>query len=178
MAVDFDHDFGSLEQRYTRLGQIDAAKLARDARATVASSEAEILPNMTGVVLTDNAPLKSEKHYKPPVEIEWQFEPGGDTRLGYACDQLVFDWANNPHHLRIDGGPVSGQHKEGVGNLAKKAPARVKLAVTAGEMILWVDGEERARWAGDFSRVNQQVSIRKDGGDPLKVLQVSVRKLR
>lgn len=168
----------ALEKRYTRNGQIEAAKLARDAKAVPPGTQAEVLANMSGIVLKNQNRVRSDKTYKPPIEIEWRFQTDGDTRLGYAFDQLIFNWGPPPHELRIDGGPVSGQHKKGEGAIPANKSVTVKLTVLPKQMTVSVDGRERARWAGDFSTIDNPVSIRAHVRSTVTVEQVVVRKLK
>jgi hypothetical protein len=122
----------TLEQQYTRSGEIEAAKLARDAKAASPNTETETIASMSGAVLQGDAIARSEKSYKAPIQVEWRFETDGEVRFAYACEQLIFNWVISQSELRIDGGPVSGQHKKGQGTIVKNKPVAVKLDSVRG----------------------------------------------
>jgi hypothetical protein len=178
LEASYSQAMTALEQQYTRSGQIEAAKQARDAKAMPPGIQAELIASMSGVVLSNEKRANSDKTYKPPIEVEWRFQTDGDVRLSYACGQLIFNWGPPPHELRIDGGPVSGQHKKGEGAIPHDKVVTVKLTVLPKQMTVSVDGRERARWTGDFSAVDQPVSIRAHVRSTVKVEHVIVRKLK
>lgn len=175
---DYTRAVSALEQRFTRSAQLDAAKLARDAKSMTPDGSTEVIATMSGKTLNGDESVKSEASFQPPVEMEVTLNTTREVRFGYACDQLIFNWENVPSELRIDGGPAGGQHKKGAGALPTKRSVNVRLTVRRNQMTLAVDGRERARWNGDFSTVNQPISIRSMRGTVTQVEQVVVRKLR
>ena len=190
LDTNISRDLATLEQQYTRSGQIEAAKLAREARIVVANTigvakannpfygDSVVISNMTGAALKLGDRLISEKSFKPPVEVEWRIQTDGDVRFSYACSELIFNWGKPPHELRIDGGPADGQHKPNAGAAPTNRIISVKLNVQPTEMFVTVDGRERARWKADFSTINQPVGIAAVAESTIKVEQVIVRKLR
>ena len=169
--------FGELEQRFTRSGQIDAAKLAQEARMAVPGNSVETIAALSGATVTGDGVAKSPESFPTPVEVEFLLKTDGQVRLGYACKQIIFNWEVNPNELRIDGGPVGGQHKKGAGSLPLKRSVSIKLAVLPKQMTISVDGRERARWTGDFSTINQPISIHAHSST-VQIEQVRVRKLQ
>jgi hypothetical protein len=167
-----------LEQRFTRSGQLDAAKLARDAKEVAPGSGAEVITSMSGAELQGDDGIRSELTFRPPVEIEWRFETDSQVRVSYACDQLIFNFGDNTDELRIDGGPVSQQHQKTGGRAPTGRPISVKMTVLPKRMSVSLDGRERGRWTGDFSTIDQAVGIRAAGGSKVKVDKVIVRKLK
>ena len=65
--------------------------------------------------------IKTNESFKTPVQFKITLQTdGGDFRMSYGCDQIIFNWEGEPTQLRIDGGPVDGSHKKGTGLVAKK----------------------------------------------------------
>ncbi len=186
LEADYSRTMTELEQRYTRGGNLEAAKLAREARLMVPGGSADVLPAMTGpreakeglVVLKDDGVLKTEASFRPPIEIEYTLRTDNQVRLGYAAGQIILNWEKNRDELRVDGGPVGGQHRKGAGGIPTKQMITIKQVVLPGQMVLSVDGRERARWAGDFTDLNKPIAIHAAGCATLQIKQITVRKLR
>lgn len=89
---------------------------------------------------------------------------GGDTRLAYAADQVIFNWDGRPDELRIDGGPANGQHKPGAGALPANEWVAIEWVVRLDEMIIYVNGKERGRARGDFTKIDKPLTIRAQRG--------------
>jgi hypothetical protein len=89
---------------------------------------------------------------------------GGDTRLAYAADQVIFNWDGRPDELRIDGGPANGQHKPGAGSLPANEWVAIEWVVRLDEMIIYVNGKERCRARGDFTKIDKPLTIRAHRG--------------
>jgi hypothetical protein len=129
----------------------------------------ELLPHMQGktsgkepgvVLLRKGDRIATESSYKPPVafRIVAQTE-STDIRIGYAADQIIFNWQDDPNQLRIDGGPANGRHKPGAGAVPTKTWVTIGLVVRPDSMTISVDGEERQVVKADFSAVDQRLSI-------------------
>lgn len=190
LDANLSRELGTLEQQYTRSGLIEAAKLAREVRIEVAkrisdakeytaiNTDAEVISEMSGAVLTSGGSRISTKSYKAPVEVEWRLETNGDFRIAYACKQIALNY-HNTSELCIEGGPVEGwQSKKDSGETPLNQLISVKLNVQPTKMTLFVDGKERAMWKGDFSNINQPVGIMNVHDSTVKVKQVIVRKIK
>ena len=67
--------------------------------------------------------------------------------------------------MRLYLGPAHEKHKQGAGTLPKDVWVGMEFTVTPKEMVIYVDGAERYRAEGDFSKIHQQFAIRADNGD-------------
>ena len=134
------------------------------------------ISELAGRKLAGNQAIKSRANFHAPAEVEFEVTTDSELRLGFACDQMIFNWERNRTELRIDGGPANGQHKKGQGGIPTKKSVTVKLTVLRDQMTVMVDGVERARWQADFSSVNQPVSIEAHGS-PVHVRHVTVRQV-
>ncbi len=128
-----------------------------------------------GTVTLDNGRgIVSLARYRPPVTFQIVLMSNiQDTRIAYAANQIIFNWELVHTELRVDGGPASGKHKPGVGQLPADQWTAIEMTVTPAAMIIDVDGQEIYNVAGDFSRVNEPLSITAHNGT-LKVHSVKV----
>ncbi len=186
LQADYSRALTDLEQKFTRKGQLDAATLARDAKLSIPGVAVDLLVAMIGpremkegyVVVKAEGAVKSEMSFQPPVEIEYVFKTDSQVRFGYACNQMILNWEVNGAELRVDGDPANGQHKSGAGRIPTKQIVTVKQTVQPDQMILSVDGRERAVWKANFAGINQPISITAARGATVQIKQVLVRKLR
>ena len=82
----------------------------RITRDTIFSSE--------GIELTSKDCLTTPGTFQPPVAITIVAKTDShDLRMAYAADQVIFNWGDNPHELRVDGGPANGLHKAEAGEI-------------------------------------------------------------
>ncbi|MBV8779874.1 MAG: hypothetical protein JO353_00620, partial [Phycisphaerae bacterium] len=58
-----------------------------------------------------------------------------DIRLGYAADQVIFNWEMQATELRVDGGPASGKYKPGAGKLMANRWVGIEWVIHPDEMI-------------------------------------------
>ena len=57
-------------------------------------------------ILTGGQHFNSRQAYRPPIEITVVAKTDStNLRLGYAAEQIIFNWEMNPSQLRVDGGP-------------------------------------------------------------------------
>ena len=60
-----------------------------------------------GLVLTGTNRFVTPTRYQPPVDIRIVAKTDlTNLRIGYAADQIIFNWERNPNELRINGGPA------------------------------------------------------------------------
>ena len=61
------------------------------------------------IVLSTDEKIFTTKAYAPPVAFRIIAQTDStDLRIGYAADQIIFNWEVDPKHFRIDGGPAAG----------------------------------------------------------------------
>ena len=96
-----------------------------------------------------------------------------DTRIAYAADQIIFNWEMNHDELRVDGGPANGQYKPDAGRLPPNQWVGIELVVHANEMVIYINGVEKYRAKGDFSKVDMPFTITAHNG-VMKIKSVAV----
>lgn len=66
------------------------------------------------VQLKKNEAIATKATFTPPVDILIVAKTDStNLRIGYAADQVIFNWERSQQHLRVDGGPANGKHKAG-----------------------------------------------------------------
>ena len=61
------------------------------------------------IVLNGTESVVTKATFRPPVEITIEAKTDStDLRMGYAADQVIFNWRDVPHQLRVDGGAANG----------------------------------------------------------------------
>src|SRR5262245_15286483 len=74
----------------------------------------EALNSSKGVILENSDKLISPDSFRPPVEITIVAKTDStNLRMGYAADQVIFNWELDGSQLRVDGGPADGRHVKG-----------------------------------------------------------------
>ncbi len=120
------------------------------------------------VVKGKGVPVKLERKesittratFRPPVEITIIAKTDStDLRIGYAADQVIFNWEGGQQELRVDGGPASGHNKAGAGVIPANKYVTIKWLVTPKKQAIAVDGELRYEHEGDYSSINNPVSV-------------------
>lgn len=107
--------------------------------------------------------LTTEASFRPPVQITIIAKTDStDLRIGYAADQVIFNWRDVPHQLRVDGGPANGQHKTGKGVIPKNKYVVIRWLVTPTSQAIYVDDELRFEHVGDYTAINNPVSVFSD----------------
>ncbi|HEV2453919.1 MAG TPA: hypothetical protein VGY98_06635, partial [Verrucomicrobiae bacterium] len=111
--------------------------------ATVVTASVLVKINRV-TVLKGSDRLETPQSYRPPVEITVIAKTDStNLRLGYAADQIIFNWEMNPWQLRVDGGPADGQHKNGAGHIPRGKFVTVKWIVTTNHQAIYVDNQLR-----------------------------------
>ena len=143
----------------------------------------EILGEMRGVhiptegrypiALRAGERLTTPTSFKTPVTFRIVLLTNlADMRIGYAFDQIIFNWEMRQSELRVDGGPGGGlQPKPGVGELPENQWVGIEFTVTPTEAILSVNGQEIDRLPGNYSAINQPFYIEAHNG-PVNVRSV------
>ena len=104
--------------------------------------------------------ISTKASFKPPVEIIIVAKTDStDLRMGYAADQVIFNWRNMITQLRVDGGPANGKHKSGAGSIPTNKYVTIKWVVTPKKQTISVDDQLRFEHEGDYSGINNPISI-------------------
>lgn len=130
------------------------------------------------IVLKNNARFTTTNTFQPPVEITIVAKTDStNLRIGYAADQIIFNWEMNPGQLRVDGGPANGWHKAGAGSLPVGKFVTLRWRVTATNQTVFVDGQPRFEHIGDYSQLNRPVSVFPAEGSTVTVKSLTVKPL-
>jgi len=192
LEADFQTAMADLERRYAQATKMDAATKVRTIRqnglpagGSFAGEAVDVLPTMVGtsqrvdefVVVNTPSGIATPETYPAPIEIIYELKNDNQVRFAYGADVIIFNWERKRSELRIDGGPASGQHRPGKGEIPVGSMLTIRQVVLPKKMTIWVNGEERATWEGDFSRVNQAIRVFARS-DAINLKQILVRKLR
>lgn len=144
--------------------------ILKDAKLTGASRHGNYISVKKG------EEVASAKKFKPPVRITYVLKTDStNIRLGYAADQIIFNWEQDQAQLRIDGGPADKRYKHGVGKVPAKKFVTIVQEVTPEKMTLSVEGVERASWEANFSGIDEQIRVF-TGAATLTVKSIHVEK--
>jgi hypothetical protein len=112
------------------------------------------------LVLKGNDAITTKAQFQPPIEITIVAKTDStNLRIGYAADQVIFNWERNRQQLRIDGGPASGQHKTGAGVIPTNKYVTIRWVVTPTKQMIYVDDQLRFEHEGDYSHINNPVTV-------------------
>jgi hypothetical protein len=127
-----------------------------------------------GLILSGNARITSPGIYKAPYQVTViaQIETT-DLRIGVAgLQQVIFNWADNPSELRIDGGILDKRHMLGAGQIPVGQWVKITIDVSLSDFSISVNDKERYRVKADFSTIESPISIF-PGGSTIRVKSVS-----
>jgi hypothetical protein len=131
-----------------------------------------------GFVLTGSDRLSTPGTFKPPVDISVVAKTDStNLRLAYAAEQVIFNWELDPEQLRVDGGPANGLHKPGAGNIPIGEYVTIRWVVTPRHQAIYVGDELRFEHEGDYSQLNQCVSVFSGAGSKVTVRSLRVKQL-
>jgi hypothetical protein len=112
------------------------------------------------VKLEGTESITTRATFKPPVQITIVAKTDStNLRIGYAANQVIFNWEVDPQQLRIDGGPANWQHKAGAGKIPTNKYVTIKWVVTDSKQSIYVDDQLRFEHSGDYSKIDNPVSI-------------------
>lgn len=112
------------------------------------------------VKLEGTESITTRATFKPPVQITIVAKTDStNLRIGYAANQVIFNWEVDPQQLCIDGGPANGQHKAGAGKIPTNKYVTIKWVVTDSKQSIYVDDQLRFEHSGDYSKIDNPVSI-------------------
>jgi len=116
--------------------------------------------------------------FRPPVEITIVAKTDStNLRMGYAADQVIFNWEVNRDQLRVDGGPADGKHTSGAGEIPAGKYVTIRWLVTPEHQAIYVDDELRFEHCGDYSHIDRPVSVFPAEGSEVTVKSVTVKQL-
>ena len=132
-----------------------------------------------GLILTGTNRLVTPTRYQPPVDI--RIVAKTDTtnlRIGYAADQVVFNWELNPNELRIDGGPADQKHKAGAGKIPANQFVEIRWVVNLRSQQIFVDGQLRYEDKLTHAALNRPVSVFPAVGSTVTVKKLEVTPIK
>jgi hypothetical protein len=139
-------------------------------RDTIVSAE--------GIILTSKDRLSTPGSFQPPVEITIVAKTDStNLRVAYAADQVIFNWEDDGKQLRVDGGPADGKHKSGAGAIPTDQYVAIKWIVTPKKQAIYVDNELRYEHKGDYSHIDNYVSVFPAAGSKVTVKSIHVKQL-
>ncbi len=113
-----------------------------------------------GLTIAGDEKLVLPRLFHPPVEFNIVAQTDStNLRLGYAADQVIFNWEVDPTQLRIDGGPAAGQQKDGAGSIPASRDVNIRWVVKPDQQQIYVDGQLRFEHKGDYSKLRRPLSI-------------------
>jgi hypothetical protein len=134
--------------------------------------------SVNGIILISGDRLSTPGSFQPPVEIDIVAKTDStDLRIAYAADQVIFNWEDNGQELRVDGGPANGLHKPGAGAIPTDQYVAIRWIVTPKRQAIYVDNNLRYEHKGDYSRINNCVSVFTCCGARVTVKSIQVRQL-
>ena len=114
----------------------------------------------TPVALKGTETISTKAIFRPPVEITIEAKTDStDLRIGYAADQVIFNWRDMPSQLRVDGGPANGKHKTGAGLIPANKYVTIRWIVTPKKQAIYVDDQLRFEDEGDYASINNPVTV-------------------
>ena len=130
------------------------------------------------VKLKKDGAISTKASFKPPVEILVEAKTDStNLRLGFAADQIIFNWEKDRTQLRVDGGPASGKHKFGAGQIPTNKYVVVRWVVTTKKQSVYVDNQLRFEHEGDYSHIEHPITIFSAAGSEITVKSIKVRPL-
>ncbi len=132
-----------------------------------------------GLVLTGTNRLVTPMSYQPPVDIRIVAKTDlTNLRIGYAADQVVFNWELNPNELRINGGPADQKHKAGAGKIPANQFVEIRWMVNLQGQQIFVDGQLRYEDTLSNVGLNRPVSVFPAVGSTVTVKKLEVTPIK
>jgi hypothetical protein len=144
------------------------------------SDSAEIYNAVTDgqEIVLKNDRFDTPRQFRPPVEITIVAKTDStNLRIGYAADQVIFNWEEDRNQLRVDGGPADGQHRPGAGGIPMGKFVTIRWLVLTNRQAIYVDDDLRFEHSGDYSGINKCVSVFSAAGAKVTVRSITVKQL-
>jgi hypothetical protein len=136
----------------------------------------ETMTSSSGIVLEDSDKLVSPDLFRPPVEITIVAKTDStNLRIGYAADQMIFNWEENLDQLRVDGGPAGSRQVDGAGRIPKDTFVTIKWLVTPEHQAAYVDGRLRFEHCGSYAEIDRPVSVFPASGSSVTVKSITIK---
>lgn len=120
--------------------------------------------------------LVSPDLFRPPVEITVVAKTDStNLRIGYAADQVIFNWEEDRDQLRVDGGPAGHRQADGAGRIPKNKYVTIKWMVTPEHQAIYVDNQLRFENCADYSQLVAPVSVFPSNGSVVTVKSIRVK---
>lgn len=131
-----------------------------------------------GILLKGSDRLNTAGSFKPPVEITIVAKTDStNLRIGYAADQVIFNWEMDREQLRVNGGPADGLHHSGTGSIPIGSFVTIRWIVTPKHQAIYVDDQLRFEHDGDYSRIDKCVTVFPAAGSTVTVKSIRVKQL-
>ena len=132
----------------------------------------------TPMKLKKDEAATTKAKFKPPVEIEIVAKTDStNLRASYAADQIIFNWESAKNEFRVNGGPANGKHKFGAGLIPTNKYVTIRWRVTPKKQSIQVDGNLRFEHSGDYSNIDNAVSVFSAQGSEVTVKSIKVKQL-
>ncbi len=113
-----------------------------------------------GILLKGAERFETPESFAPPVEITVVAKTDDrNLRLGYAANQLIFNWEVRETSLRVDGGVAGGLHKEGAGQIPRNTFVTIRWVVKPTSQTVFVDDEKRYEHIGNYAGLNKPMAV-------------------
>jgi len=183
------HIFGSSGFRRgvaTKTGQRTKAEFQRWLKGTsIDAPDDEYLWDLTRnfdgfpIVLYGDIKATTKVSFQPPIEILIEAKTDStNLRMSYAADEVIFNWEVDQSQLRVDGGPAHGAYLADLGRIPKNKFVTIRWVVEKDRQRIYVDGELRFDHSGDYSKIDNPVSIFPAHGSVVTLKSLKIRKLR
>lgn len=155
---------------------LNACAAPPDAHWSSPTMHEETLTISKGMVLKGSDQLVSPDLFRPPVEITIVAKTDStNLRIGYAADQVIFNWEENLNQLRVDGGPAGNQALDGAGLIPRDKYVTIKWMVTPEHQAIYVNDQLRFENCGNYSQLVAPVTIFPANGSEVTVKSVAVK---
>jgi hypothetical protein len=136
----------------------------------------ETMISSSGIVLAGSDKLVSPDLFRPPVEVTIVAKTDStNLRVGYAADQVIFNWEDNLDQLRMDGGPAGNRQVDGAGRIPKDTFVTIKWVVTPEHQAVYVDGRLRFENCGNYAEIDRPVTVFPAQGSTVTVKSITVQ---
>jgi hypothetical protein len=129
-------------------------------------------------IILKNDRFDTPRTFRPPVEITIVAKTDStNLRIGYAADQVIFNWELDRNQLRVDGGPANGLHRLGAGGISTGKFATICWLVLTNRQMIYVNGDLRFEHSGDYSSISKCISVFSAAGSTVTVKSIVVKQL-
>jgi hypothetical protein len=111
------------------------------------------------IVVSNDDRVVTKTSFRTPIEITIVAMAESNLRMSYAADLVIFNWDRLPTQFRIDGGPASGQHKNGVGRIPVNKFVTIRWVVLPDKQKIYVDDDLRYEHHGDYTKIDKPVAV-------------------